>query len=468
MKHHYDTTLRNSVAKLRARAERTVSAVPAQQSTDVVGREHKDAAYDVAIVGGSIAGCTAAMLYGRAGLRVAVLERNRRLEAYKTLCGHYILGGTLPTLTRTGLLDPLLAAGAAVSTLRVWNGRAWLHPVDEPAGISLRRERLDPLLRRLAAETPGVDLLLGHRVTDLREDGPRVAGVTATTPDGRQRHIRANLVVGADGHRSPVATMAGVHCATSLNNRFFFWAYYDGLHRPGTNHASGRVWNIEPDVAVSVPTDSGLTLLGLFALKDKLGAFAGDRQERLDEYFSSLPDAPDMARARRASKVVGTTDYPFIRRHPTPRPGLALIGDAACASDPTPAVGCGWAFRSAEWLVTATASALRSGDDREVARGLRDYRRQRAVLERYDRMARSEARTGRLNSVQRALFAAAEHDPDTARRLARFAARSVAPSHVLNPPTVTRALWLSHWQSRRTAQEWTGQMVAPHKKGSAQ
>ena len=31
-------------------------------------------------------------------------------------------------------------------------------------------------------------------------------------------------------------------------------------------------------------------------------------------------------------------------------PGLALVGDAALATDPLFGVGCGWAFQTAEWL----------------------------------------------------------------------------------------------------------------------
>ena len=54
---------------------------------------HNETDYDVAIVGASIAGCTAAMLFGRAGLRVALLERNRRRESHKAMCGPVLLGG---------------------------------------------------------------------------------------------------------------------------------------------------------------------------------------------------------------------------------------------------------------------------------------------------------------------------------------------------------------------------------------
>ena len=60
--------------------------------------------------------------------------------------------------------------------------------------------------------------------------------------------------------------------------------------------------------------------------------------------------------------VVGKIDMTNRMRVPS-APGLALIGDAALATDPLFGVGCGWAFQSAEWLADAVAPALarRSG-----------------------------------------------------------------------------------------------------------
>ncbi len=46
--------------------------------------------YDVAIVGASLAGCAAAILFAREGLRVALIERHKNPTAYKTLCTHFI------------------------------------------------------------------------------------------------------------------------------------------------------------------------------------------------------------------------------------------------------------------------------------------------------------------------------------------------------------------------------------------
>jgi 2-polyprenyl-6-methoxyphenol hydroxylase-like FAD-dependent oxidoreductase len=410
--------------------------------------------YDVAVVGASIAGCTAAVQYGRAGLRVALLERHRRATAFKQLCGHFVLAGTQPTLQRLGFWPAMTAAGAVTGGIALWNAAGWAVPdgPDLPRAISLRRSRLDPMLRRIAAGTPRVDLLLGHRAVDLVRDGRRVRGVVAEDADGTRTTVTARLVVGADGRHSRVAALARAAEDTAPNERFLYWAYYRGARPrgPGDN----QVWFLEPDVAVAVPTDGGLTLLGVFPVKSRLAEFRADRAAALHRHLEALPDGPDLSGAARVSPVIGTVDYPPVRRDPTPQPGLALIGDAAMTGDPVPAVGCGWAFRSAEWLAEATVPVLVNGDDRGLERALRRYRRAHRFAVRHDRMDRADALARPANSVQRALRAAAPRDPVVAHRLYLYANRAIPVSGLLDPRLVLRAVRVSRRasaQARGTA-----------------
>ena len=396
--------------------------------------------YDVVIAGASIAGCTAATMFGRAGLRVALLERNRSVSTHKALCGHFILGGTKPTLERLGLWSRMVDAGAATSAgLGVWNGTRWIAPGPDatvPAAISLRRSKLDPLLRAVAAETPGVDLLMAHTVTGVLQEGPAITGLIASTPSGQHRELRGRLVIGADGHRSTVANLAGIKPNVAPNNRFLFWAYYRGVHMRGPGE--GQLWMLDPDVAVCDRTDDGLVQIGVFPSKARLTEFCEDRLGAFERFVQALPDGPDLTGAVRVSKVLGTTDYPCVRRPPVPRPGLALIGDAATASDPVPAVGCGWAFRSAEWLADATAPALLGEGDLQAA--LRRYRRAHRVIERYDTLARADARALPPNRVQRLIRTAAATDAEVARRLRLFSMRAGPPTVLLNPKVILRSL----------------------------
>lgn len=396
--------------------------------------------YDVAIVGASLAGSAAAIHFGRAGLKVALIDRVRSMTAYKALCGHYVLGGTRPALERLEAWDAMVGQGAATSRLSIWTDGGWIvPPPDVPEAISMRRERLDPLIREMAASTPGVDLMLGHFAVDLLENGRRVSGVVARYAGG-SRTIDARLVVGADGHRSVIADMAGVKAKIAANARFLYWGYYSGVHlrSPGT----AALWQIDGNAAVAVPTDDDLVVLGAFPTKELLPKFGDDRLRAIERFFADLPDGPDMTRAVRESKAVGTSDYPMVRRPPTPRPGLALIGDAAVTSDPVPAVGCGWAFRSADWLAEATIPALLEG--RSLHPGLRAYKRRHRFIDRHDRLIRSDARANGPNALQRTLRAAARDDPKTASKLARFSMRAIPVSGLLNPVTIARAVVTAH------------------------
>lgn len=133
--------------------------------------------YDAVVAGGSIAGCTAATFLGRQGARVALLERSPNEDAYKVICTHAIMPCATGTLRRLGLVEQIEAAGGLRNAADIWTRRGWVRPrpaagVKElPYGYNIRRERLDPMIRSLAASTEGVDYLPGaNELPQFRED----------------------------------------------------------------------------------------------------------------------------------------------------------------------------------------------------------------------------------------------------------------------------------------------------------
>ena len=168
--------------------------------------------YDAVIVGGSLAGCTTAILLGREGLRVALVEKQPDPAAFKRVCSHFIQASAVPTLERLDLLDPIVAAGGQRSRIQAWTEWGWIKPPPDEAslGVNLRREVLDPMVREAAAGTPGVDLHLGQTTTGLLRDGDTVSGVMVRDRDGAESALTSKLVVGADGRDSQIAELAGV------------------------------------------------------------------------------------------------------------------------------------------------------------------------------------------------------------------------------------------------------------------
>lgn len=395
------------------------------------------AAFDVAVVGASIGGCTAARLYGLAGLRVALIERRPDPAAYKVICTHAILSSAVPTMERVGIAPLIEARGAVRTYPAAWSPYGgWMRmPTDVPYGYGVTRQTLDPLLRQLAAETPGVELITGKTAVGLVATDGRPAGVEIESPDHDRTTIRATLVVGADGRGSDLARMARVPGRVRPHGRFFYFAYWRGL--PKTTRA--RLWFAEPNGIAFFPNEDDITVVVAGMHKQLLPEFRADAERAYRAAVASVPDAPSLEGAERVSKLIGKLDVPNVMR-PAARPGIAFVGDAALATDPTMGVGCGWAFQSAEWLVDHTAAALRGEGDLDAAldRYRRAFRRRLGL----HHWAIADLSTGRpLRANERIAFRAAARDEWVARKIEPMMTRRASPLSLLGPVMNARTLF---------------------------
>jgi 2-polyprenyl-6-methoxyphenol hydroxylase-like FAD-dependent oxidoreductase len=391
--------------------------------------------YDAVIVGASLAGCTTAILLVRAGARVALIEQRPDANAFKRICSHFIQSSAVPTIERLGLLEPMLAAGALSSQGRIWTRWGWIEePAHDPGprGLNLRRERLDPLVRRLAAETPGVELMLGYTVGELRHDGDAVSGVRASDRHGQTVTVDARLVVGADGRGSRVAKLAGVKTKTVRHGRFAYGGYWEGPLPDGAPDAS--LWLLDPQMAAAFPTDGGLVFYAVMATMDRLPEFKPDPAKAVAEFIAGIPDAPPISASRQfedpsqGPPVQGRVDMTNIAHTPT-APGLALVGDAALAIDPLWGVGCGWAFQSGEWLADSVAPALLGSEP--LSRGLGRYRRRhRRGLSGHAAMMYNYAGGRKFNAFEKLFFSTAARDEGIARTFQAFGTRNIGPARM--------------------------------------
>ena len=220
-------------------------------------RRAASAEYDAVVVGASLAGCTAAILLGRAGARVALVEKQPDPAAFKRMCSHFIQASAVPTLERLALLEPILAAGGLRPRVHAWTPWGWIEAPPEHAarGVNLRREKLDPIVREAAAATPGVELMLGRSVEALRWEGETVTGVRVRDREGNETRLRAALTVGADGRESGVARLAGVPTKTLPHGRIIYGAYYEGARTVHGDDAT--LWMLDPQWTAAFPTDEG-------------------------------------------------------------------------------------------------------------------------------------------------------------------------------------------------------------------
>jgi len=391
--------------------------------------------YDVAIVGASTAGCTAARLFAQGGARVALIERRPALDAHKTVCTHYIQSSAAPTIEKLGLAPLLEQAGAVHNSIDLWTrASGWIiaDRDDAPHGYNVTRRTLDPILRKLAADTPGVELMSGWSAVGLLGD-ERPQGVRIEDRGHERRDVHAELVVAADGRDSKLARWARVPGRVKPHRRFFYWGYWRGL-RPASERS--RMWLLDPDAAYTFPNEDDLTVVLLAPHRDRLPEFQADLHGAYRRSVNALPDGPYLSEATLESKLLGKLELPNVMR-PAARPGVAFVGDAALAADPLWGVGCGWAFQSADWLVQEAGDAL---DDR----GRLD-----AALERYRRVHRrrlvghfmmiSDLASGRpLNPFERRLFRAAARDRVVRSAFERVGSRRRSPASMLDPRVLAR------------------------------
>ena len=399
---------------------------------------------DVVVVGGSIAGCTAAKLYADAGAEVVVLEKHADPKAHKVVCTHFIQPSAAPVIERLGLARRLDEAGANHNRIDFRTPYGWVRPElpeDWPYprhGYNVRRSVLDPALRELAASA-GVDVRGGHTARELLWEGDRVAGVVAQDRQGRRTELRPRLVVAADGRGSPTARLARVPARIRPHNRFAYFAHFRGARL--TSGDRSQLWFLDPDAAFAFPNDDGITVIGTMPARERLPEFRADPEAALRRLLASLPDGPDLSGAERVGKVVGKLELANEARAPAAK-GMAFVGDAAQASDPLWGVGCGWAFQSAAWLVDETAPAL--GDRAALDRALRRYRRVHLRRLGPHHFMASDYATGRpFNPGEKLLYRAAARDNATALRLARVGERHSSPAVIATPRALGRAAWVN-------------------------
>lgn len=335
---------------------------------------------DVVVVGARCAGSATAMLLADRGHDVLVVDRASFPS--DTLSTHAIVRPGMVQLRRWGLLPALLTSGAPPLTTVEFRTADSVtakalrdrHGVDHL--LAPRRIVLDDILQR-AAQRAGARLQTGVAVEDVLHDATgRVVGVLARDAAGLL-HIRARVVVGADGLASRVARSVGapltrLRPASGSAQYTYVRAEWHALEQHLGDAGFAGVF----------PTHGGEACIWVCAPVETV------RQHRMrrptDAAFSALLEeiSPNLAERVRAGEqtapVRGMLRMPNQFRQAA-GPGWALVGDAGYHRDAITALGISDAFRDAELLACALDEVLR--DPTREASALTAYGRDR------DRMA---------------------------------------------------------------------------------
>jgi flavin-dependent dehydrogenase len=160
--------------------------------------------FDVLIIGGGVAGATAALTLARAGWSVAVAEKSTFPR--RKVCGEYLSPTNLSLFARLGILDDFLQnAGPEITSVGLYYKEIEtvapmpsLNVATPLWGRAVRRAILDPLLLRRAAEA-GASCWQPWTVTGLHQCGGYYASELISKSAGDSVLIKSRAVIAAHG-----------------------------------------------------------------------------------------------------------------------------------------------------------------------------------------------------------------------------------------------------------------------------
>ena len=318
------------------------------------------AQYDIAIVGGRVAGSATAIALARHDYRILLVERAEFPS--DTLSTNFIWPDGMAALQRLGVLDRVLETGAPrLHHFQSWNEEdrlvAKLAEIDGiDFGLCPRRTYLDAILFETAGSYSNVDAFQQTRATALTREGDRVTGLELARGDERWT-VSADLVIGADGRNSLVARQVGAEEHDVIPpGRYWYYGYF--RNASPQDPPSFAISAAETDFIGTAPTNDGLQMVLYGSYNEDFEEF---RKNYADNYLERVKAHPlgarTLANAELAEPVLGMSGIRGYYRT-THGPGWVLVGDAVHQKDPIAGRGMSEGLRGAEWLADALADGI--------------------------------------------------------------------------------------------------------------
>lgn len=314
-----------------------------------------DADVDVVVVGGGPGGSTAATTIAQAGHRVLLLEKER-FPRYQI--GESLLPSTVHGVCgMLGVTEELKKENFPVKrggTFR-WgtSGEPWTftfalsRKLAGPTSTAYQvdRARFDEILLDNARKK-GVEVREEHEVLSLLEDDAgRVCGVRFRGPDRHEREVRARYVVVASGNTDALYKSVATRAVSPFFRNLALFGYYRGGKRlPEPNSGNILCAAFKDGWFWYIPLSDTLTSVGAVVSMDRAESIQRGREAAMGTFVRSCPLIADYL-----SGATRVTDGPHgelrVRKDYSYcgssfwRPGVVLVGDAACFVDPVFSTG---------------------------------------------------------------------------------------------------------------------------------
>jgi 2-polyprenyl-6-methoxyphenol hydroxylase-like FAD-dependent oxidoreductase len=316
-----------------------------------------------AIAGGGPAGMMLGFLLARAGVNVAVLEKHP--DFFRDFRGDTVHPSTLELMYELGLLDEFLKLPhQKVETLTAQIGAEHLMMVDfRHLPTHCKFIALMPqwdflnFLARHGKRYKTFDLHMTTEATGLIEEGGRIVGLRAKTPDG-ELTIRADLVVGCDGRHSTVSESAGLKSDDYGAPMDVLWFRVTRKE----SDSSDTFGHVEAG-KMQVMLDRGDYWQCAYVIAK--GGIERVQAKGFDAFRAGVVDMSPFL-ADRIGELKGWDDVKLLsvtvdRLQKWWRPGLLCIGDAAHAMSPIGGVGINMAVQDAVAAANRLAAPLAAG-----------------------------------------------------------------------------------------------------------
>jgi 2-polyprenyl-6-methoxyphenol hydroxylase-like FAD-dependent oxidoreductase len=393
------------------------------------------------IAGGGPAGMMLGFLLARSGVDVVVLEKHA--DFFRDFRGDTVHPSTLEVMSELGLIDDFLKLPyQKLETVAGQVGAERLEFADfrhlptrcKFVALMPQWDFLDFLAEK-AKRFPTFKLRMQAEAKDLIEEGGRIVGVRAVTPDGALA-VRAVLVVGCDGRHSTVRAKAGLKGDDYGAPMDVLWFRVSRR----VSDSADAFGHIEAG-KLMVMLDRGDYWQCAYVIPK--GGIERVKSEGLDAFRRRVvemsPFLGDRVGELKSWNDVKLLSVAVDRLRKWWRPGLICIGDSAHAMSPIGGVGVNLAVQDAVAAANRLAGPLRRGEARDA--DLQAIQRRRTLPVRFTQrlqLAIQERIISRVLASERRpkpplIFRLFNLFPVLRRIPARLLGLGVRPEHVHTP-----------------------------------
>ncbi|MFN6204429.1 MAG: NAD(P)/FAD-dependent oxidoreductase [Acidobacteriota bacterium] len=304
--------------------------------------------YDAIVIGAGPAGTAAAITLGLAGHQVLLVEKSRFPR--EKLCGEFLTPESRPILTRLGVEEEMLAAGAAlIEQFNLYDpaGRCVEIPmrwIADGAALGITRGRMDRILLDRAIEV-GVEVREEFTISpNFRIEGDEQV-LEGRYPEGPLETLRTTITVDASGRHGAFSRQIRQE-ASRLNGARLFGCKVHLQRIPGMD-GLGELFFFGDGYGGLSDVEEDRSNLCFLTTERTLIEARGDREKLLDLTVRTNPAArARLAVATAAGEWHGTGPITYGRQQTMA--GVLTVGDASAFIDPFTGSGMLLALSSGE------------------------------------------------------------------------------------------------------------------------